>query len=1119
MEPLAELIGECPAMVALREAVRRSVQRQVGARPPPILILGETGVGKGLLARVIHHSSPRAAGPFVAINCAAIPETLLEAELFGFERGAFTDARQAKPGLVEAAHRGTLLLDEVGLFPDALQAKLLDVLDTGAVRRLGSIRSAPVDAWLMAATSTDLDAAVRAGRFRRDLYHRLAVLTFRLPPLRERGADVLLLAERFLAVVWTPEGSPAKRLSPEAREALRRYAWPGNIRELRNVIERVGLLSDEEVVSAAHLALPETSTRPPRGSSAPLRAKTGTAARDAGVGAEDDGARLARALRETGWNISHTAARLGMSRHTVRLGIEKYRLRREGPDRSPTGPAPPDTMPNNLPRQLTTFVGREREMAEVRRLLGTARLLTLTGAGGCGKTRLALESARTLLSEFAGGAWLVEIAALRDPALVPQAVASALAVPEEPTRARLDVLVTALRNREILVVLDNCEHLVEACADLAAALLPACPGLRILATSREPLGAPGELTWRVPPLSLPRPERLPPPDELAQHGAVRLFLDRTVAAQPAFRMTGQNALAVAQVCYRLDGIPLAIELAAVRLNVLAVEQINARLHDRFRLLTGGTRSGLPQHHTLQATMDWSHDLLSGDERLLFRRLAVFAGSFSLEAAEAACAGEDLPAPRILDLLSRLADKSLVNVDASPGDARYRLLETVRAYANEKLQASGEEPALRARHRDWCLALVERADRTFVEASGWHEETAWLDRLEVEYPNIRLALAWQEASPAGEQARLRLAGALRHLWWTRGPQMEGREWIERILAETGHEPSIARATALRVAAILARRQGATAVAEARQEEALALHRALGDVRGVAASLNNLALLALDRGDLPRAMALAEEALLVCGDGKAPHVSGFALNNLGRAVLLQGDHERATRLAEESLSIFREIGHEAGAAQALETLGDVARDRGDWQQAAARYEEALARWRQPGHRYGAAETLVKLGDLAWRDGRPDQAASLLDEGLALCREIGDRRGIAMALNSLGLLARERGNPADAEALCGESLAIRREIADRVGLAWSLEAMAGLAGDREDLARAARALGAAQALRDAIGAPLPPCARADHARDLGRLREALGEEAFAAAWSQGRALTLEEAVLDARPRPTPA
>ncbi|MBI2197518.1 MAG: sigma 54-interacting transcriptional regulator [Candidatus Rokubacteria bacterium] len=320
---------------------RRWEKRQASRADAPILILGETGVGKGLLARVIHHSSPRAAGPFVAINCAAIPETLLEAELCGFERGAFTDARQAKPGLVEAAHRGTLLLDEVGLFPDALQAKLLDVLETGAVRRLGSIRSAPVDAWLMAATSTDLDAAVRAGRFRRDLYHRLAVLTFRLPPLRERDADVLLLADRFLAVVWTPEGSPAKRLSPEAREALRRYAWPGNIRELRNVIERVGLLSDEEVVSAAHLALPETSTRPPRGSSAPLRAKTGTAARDAGVGAEDDGARLARALRETGWNISHTAARLGMSRHTVRLGIEKYRLRRERPGESARGPAPP----------------------------------------------------------------------------------------------------------------------------------------------------------------------------------------------------------------------------------------------------------------------------------------------------------------------------------------------------------------------------------------------------------------------------------------------------------------------------------------------------------------------------------------------------------------------------------------------------------------------------------------------------------------------------------------------------------------------------------------------------------------------------------------------------------
>ena len=428
-----------------------------------------------------------------------------------------------------------------------------------------------------------------------------------------------------------------------------------------------------------------------------------------------------------------------------------------------------DSLPNNLPRQLTSFIGREREMAEVRRLLSTTRLLTLTGSGGCGKTRLALQVAADLVEAFAEGVWFVDLAPLSDPALVPQTVAATLRVREEPGRPILITLSEYLQPRHLLLVLDNCEHLVGACAELAQALLRACPHLQILATSREPLRIGGETTWRVPSLSLPDLLRLPLVESLAEYEAVRLFTDRAEVVLPGFLVTDQNALAVAQVCHRLDGIPLAIELAATRVKVLPVHQIAARLDDRFRLLTGGSRTALPRQQTLRAVMDWSYILLSEKERTLLRRLSVFAGGWTLDAAEAVCSGNRIETVEVLDLLAQLVDRSLVAVDREDAEARYRLLDTVRQYAREKLQDSGEETEVHGRHREWFLDLAERTEPELLGP----EQGVWLARLEAEHDNLRAALTWSQQEEEGGEAGLRLAGALGRFWWMRGHLTEGR----------------------------------------------------------------------------------------------------------------------------------------------------------------------------------------------------------------------------------------------------------------------------------------------------------------------------------------------------------
>src|SRR5215203_1469981 len=638
---------------------------------------------------------------------------------------------------------------------------------------------------------------------------------------------------------------------------------------------------------------------------------------------------------------------------------------------------------HNLPLARTSFIGRERETLEVKRLLAMTRLLTLTGAGGCGKTRLALEVARDLVGAYPDGVWLVDLAPLSEAELVPQAVAQALGVREQPGRPLVQTLKDTARSRKMLLVVDNCEHLVEAVVGLVDSLLDSCPGLRVLATSRETLNSAGEVTWVVPSLTVPysRQEAYTP-GELEAYESVRLFLERARQRDPSFVLTSPNGHTVAQVCRRLDGIPLAIELAAGRMGVLSAEQLASRLEDFLKLLTGGPTAD-PRHRTLRATLEWSHELLGAPERTLFRRLTVFAGGWTLEAAEEVCSGEGIEQDDVLDILSKLVDKSLVVAEASPGvkgELRYRMLEPIRQYCQERLEESGEADATRDRHAASFLALAERAG---PELRG-PRQIPWLKRLDTEQDNVRAAMTWLLEQGESEKAA-RIGWALWLFWWMHGHFTEGRRWMEEVLAKRSAMSASFRAKALFVAGTMADGQADRRSAEPLLEESLMLFRELGDKLGSALALSGAGLVAVGQGQHERGVALFQEAVdlfLEIGERWCASVSlSFsAVGWFGR-----GDPIRAKRLVERGLDLAREVGSAEAICVACHAGAMAAQAEGDHERARVLLQEGVVLAAEAGNETNVAYCLEGLAAAAALEDRVERAAGLWGSAEALLEKI--------------------------------------------------------------------------------------------------------------------------------------
>jgi len=676
---------------------------------------------------------------------------------------------------------------------------------------------------------------------------------------------------------------------------------------------------------------------------------------------------------------------LGLSAHegvTLEAAVVRARLpgggcRIQSPAQAPR---------TNLPVQLTSFIGREQERTEVLRLLGGTRLLTLTGTGGVGKTRLALQVAAGLLDHYPQGVWLVELAPLADPALVPGAVLGVLGVPEQLGRPPGETLAEALRTWQLLLVLDNCEHLLDACARLSEALLRACVHVQVLATSREPLGLAGEARWRVRSLSLPAADQHPFPEVVAHSEAVQLFLERARAVQPAFALSAANVAAVAELCARLDGIPLALELAAVRLEALGVAELAALLDQRFRLLTGGSRTALPRQQTLQATAAWSYDLLTPREQLFFLRLSVFPGGWSLEAAEEVSAGGAITRDEVLDLIGGLVNKSLVMAEhQGDGRTRYRLMETLRQFGWQRLGAREDQDEVRQRHATYYR------DRAMEAAQYLYgpDQVTWLDILECEHANLRAALAWaierQDAALG-----LGLAASLHTFWYLRGRYSEGRTLLAAVLAlPAGPELDAVRVEVLAGTGGLARTQGDYAAARAFLDEALAIARRAGDRGLLALTLTSLGFVARVQQDYGTARAALEEALTVAREGDDTLDAAIALHHLGLLTLeADGDCAAAWVLNEQSLVLFRQLGNHRMVANVLAGLARVARARGDAVEACALLAEALSAHRDSGDPMSVVVALHTLGATEAMAGRLARAVQVVTAATTMAESLGFR-----------------------------------------------------------------------------------------------------------------------------------